>query len=145
MIPWSLLLLCLVPLTSVHAQVTIYGQTPLGQIGSETATAADAAMTTLAAYNDTILEAPGIPDPAPPTQFTLELQADSGAVTGLSIPHRSGSLWGFSIEMSVLTQICELVGLVESRFAVKLSMAENSGEEFNAPKPNVPQSDVQHH
>lgn len=107
MLSWALPLLCFAPLASVHGQITVYSQVPLGQMGSETSTSADPAATTLAAYNDTLLQPPPVPNPAPPTQFTLELQTNAGAVTGLSIPHQDGSLWGFSIEMSVVTQVCK--------------------------------------
>jgi hypothetical protein len=92
-------------LVSSNAQVTIYGQIPLGQARASTSTAADPATTTNAAYNDTVLAAPGPPNPAPSMQFTLDLPQFTDQVQGLSIEHNDGSFWGFSIEMSVVTQI----------------------------------------
>ncbi|KAF9051566.1 glycoside hydrolase family 79 protein [Panaeolus papilionaceus] len=91
------------------AAVTVYGLTPLGQMPlNPTATPTDAAppvQTTLAAYNNTELIPPPIPNPAPATAFTLTLQQQAAGVPFLSIPHVGPSFWGFSIEMSVLTQV----------------------------------------
>lgn len=81
--------------------VTIYDQIPLGY----TQSASNAAATTAPAYNNTRLIPPTIPSPAPPNVFTLTLQEDAAVVNGLSIPHVGGCLWGFSIEMSVLSQV----------------------------------------
>ena len=82
-----------------QAQVTIYGQAALGFTASPTPTS------TPAAYNTTILVPPPIPSPAPANAFTLSLQQSAAAVNGLSIPHVGGSFWGFSIEMSVISQV----------------------------------------
>jgi hypothetical protein len=91
-------------LPSSYAAVTVYGQLPLAQ----TNTAYRPSATTLAAYNDTALTPPPIPSPAPPRQFTITLQQNANAVTGLSIPHTGGlSFFGFSIETSVVSQVCE--------------------------------------
>lgn len=104
-LPAALLSLCL--LGSARAEITVYGQIPLGQQSTTvTDTSAAAAQTTAAAYNDTVLDPPPIPDPAPATAFTLELQSASSSVEGLSIPQR-GNFYGFSIEMSVITQVSE--------------------------------------
>ncbi|KAJ6514298.1 glycoside hydrolase family 79 protein [Mycena vitilis] len=81
------------------AAVTVYGQIPLG-----VTTASAPGATVAAAYNDTILTPPPIPDPAPATAFTLNLPASSTGVTGLSIPIH-GTFFGFSIEMSVIEQL----------------------------------------
>ncbi len=81
--------------------VTVYGQIPLQQ----TYTAARASPTVLAAYNDTQLAPPPVPNPPPPRQFSLTLQHDAAAVPGLSIPHVGTSFFGFSIEMSVISQV----------------------------------------
>ncbi|KAJ7645163.1 glycoside hydrolase family 79 protein [Mycena polygramma] len=81
------------------AAVTVYGQIPLG---ATTAPAPGA--TVAAAYNDTTLTPPPIPNPAPATAFTLNIPTSSTGVTGLSIPIH-GTFFGFSIEMSVITQL----------------------------------------
>jgi hypothetical protein len=78
--------------------VTVYGQIPLQQ----TYTAARASPTVLAAYNDTQLGPPPVPSPR---QFSLTLQHDAAVVPGLSIPHIGTSFFGFSIEMSVISQV----------------------------------------
>lgn len=97
----------LVSLTSLipvsYASVTVYSQQP---IGANTATAAAANYTGAAAYDPTILQVPPIPNPAPATQFTLQLQQQAQAVQGLSI-QQSGSFMGFSIETSVVNQVRE--------------------------------------
>ncbi|KAJ7461813.1 glycoside hydrolase family 79 protein [Mycena galericulata] len=82
------------------ASVTVYGQIPMG-ISSALASTA----TVAAAYNTTVLNPPPVPDPAPDTSFTLTLQSASTSVSsGLSIPI-PGTFFGFSIEMSVITQL----------------------------------------
>jgi len=95
-------------LTTAHA-VTVYGQIPLAQtIGANpSAGTALPATRTLAAYDKTVLNPPALPSPPPAAAYTLSLQKDAGAVNGLSIPHVGGSFWGFSIEMSVISQVCE--------------------------------------
>ncbi|KAF8900473.1 hypothetical protein CPB84DRAFT_1847260 [Gymnopilus junonius] len=79
--------------------ITVYGQIPLAQ------TAPNFPHPTLAAYDRTVLTPPAIPSPAPATAYTLNLQREANAVPGLSIPHVGGSFWGFSIEMSVVSQV----------------------------------------
>ncbi|KAJ7731915.1 glycoside hydrolase family 79 protein [Mycena maculata] len=88
-------------LDAAHASVTVYGQIPLG-----ITSAATSQTTVAAAYNTTVLIPPAIPDPAPATSFTLTLQSTSTGVTDLSIPV-PGTFFGFSVEMSVITQLCE--------------------------------------
>jgi hypothetical protein len=88
----------------VHGSVTVYSQAPLG--ASATATGSAASYTGAAAYDPTVLTAPAVPNPLPPMQFTLPLQPSAAAVTNLSI-QQSGSFFGFSIEMSVINQVCE--------------------------------------
>ncbi|KAF7302721.1 hypothetical protein HMN09_00907000 [Mycena chlorophos] len=86
--------------------VTIYdqiGQVTLAATGTQSAAAP--AVTTAAAYNTTVLNPPPVPNPPPATAFTLELQAQASAVDGLSIPI-PGTFFGFSVEMSVITQLC---------------------------------------
>jgi len=82
--------------------ITVYGQIPLAQ----TATAGFPHQT-LRAYDATVLTPPPLPNPAPPQAYTLNLQRDANTVNGLSIPHVGGSFWGFSLEMSIVTQVCE--------------------------------------
>ncbi|KAJ7583134.1 glycoside hydrolase family 79 protein [Mycena floridula] len=86
------------------AAITVYGQIPFALTVSGTSTASGATFTTLAAYNDSVLNAPAVPNPAPGTAFTLELPSSSANVVGLSIPLK-GNFYGFSIEMSVATQV----------------------------------------
>ncbi|KAF6757669.1 hypothetical protein DFP72DRAFT_890314 [Ephemerocybe angulata] len=73
-------LVLLACLSRALAQVTVYGQLPLGQVMANLST------TTPAAYNDTVLK-------------------DATAQGGLSVPHNGPSFYGFSIEMSVVTQL----------------------------------------
>ncbi|KAK0454068.1 glycoside hydrolase family 79 protein [Desarmillaria tabescens] len=90
----------LLGLRSAKAQVTVYDSS-----GTSTSSAA-AATSTLAAYDDTVLDPPSVPNPAPSTAFTLTIPAVNTSVTGLSIAQSTNSFYGFSIEMSVLTQVC---------------------------------------
>lgn len=55
-----------------------------------------------AAYDPTVLKPPPIPNPAPNTNFGLQLY--SGGMSGLSIKQH-GAFLGFSIEFSVSNQI----------------------------------------
>jgi len=82
--------------------VTVYGQIPLAQ----TATA-QFPHQTLAAYDMTELIPPAIPNPPPASAYTLNLVQDANSVNGLSIAHVGGAFWGFSLEMSIVTQVCE--------------------------------------
>ncbi|KAF8073315.1 glycoside hydrolase family 79 protein [Lyophyllum atratum] len=95
---------------STARAVTVYGQIPFGQTsGLATATYTGGGplptgnSTLNAAYDETIL----IP-PQPPQdqmrEFTLNLAATNASVPNLSIMQH-GSFYGFSIEMSVLTQL----------------------------------------
>ncbi|KAJ7104505.1 glycoside hydrolase family 79 protein [Mycena belliarum] len=83
----------------VAALVTVYGQIPLGITSALAPTA-----TVAAAYNTTVLDPPEVPNPAPPTSFTLTVPSANTSVTGLSIPIK-GTFYGFSVEMSVITQL----------------------------------------
>lgn len=109
---------------TVRASVTVYGvagpvQQTLDGGASGTSSAAPAGYTP-PAFNSVVLQAPAIPQPAPPTQFGLSLQPSTQGVANLSIP-QSGAFYGFSIEFSVVTQVGELfrpcgtVGLVADR------------------------------
>lgn len=90
------------------SSITVYYQQPFGATKSTTTTgassAAAASYTGAAAYDPTILTPPPVPDPAPPTTFFQQLS--STPVPGLSIP-QSGYFFGFSVEFSVITQVCE--------------------------------------
>ncbi|KAG6849792.1 hypothetical protein C0991_008658, partial [Blastosporella zonata] len=95
--------------------VTIYGQIPFGQTSglSGTATAATAVDTIApksSAYDNTILTPPALPQEQPLT-FTLDLPLSNTTVRDLSIMQH-GSFFGFSIEMSVVTQLSMSMFLV---------------------------------
>ncbi|KAF8995398.1 glycoside hydrolase family 79 protein [Cyathus striatus] len=95
--------------------VTVYGQIPLGQTQtvtttpSGTSTGAVAAVTTYAAYNDTVLTPPNITNLAPGNAFSVGVPSDVATASTqglqLSIPHNGVGFWGFSIEMSVVNQV----------------------------------------
>jgi len=73
--------------------------------GTATGTALSANYTGSAAYNPNTLNAPAPPGSADlPTQFSLQL--NNTVPPGASIA-QSGSFFGFSIEMSVVNQVCE--------------------------------------
>jgi len=87
--------------------VTVYGQIPLAQtIGADPTNTAAVAVKTAPAHSKAELVPPPIPNPPPPFAYTLNLQRDAAAVTGLSVPHVGAGFWGFSIEMSVISQVC---------------------------------------
>lgn len=107
-------------LSTAQASVTVYGQIPLAQAStasvsgtsSGVSSAAAASYTGSAAYDPTILVAPDPPSPAPAMQFTIELQSATASVQGLSIP-QAGTFYGFSVEFSVINQVCEYPNLSE--------------------------------
>jgi len=126
MLFFSIILPFLYAVSNAEA-VTVYGQIPLQQ----TYTAARASPTVLAAYNDTQLAPPPVPNPPPPRQFSLTLQHDAAAVPGLSIPHIGTSFFGFSIEMSVISQVCKcpfflLFVSVVPKLILKSTVGKNS-------------------
>ncbi|KAH6912214.1 hypothetical protein BKA70DRAFT_1384741 [Coprinopsis sp. MPI-PUGE-AT-0042] len=86
------------------AQVTVYGQIPLGQTAS---TATFQTTTIRAAYNTTRLNVPEPPEVSEgiSNEFVVQLAREAGAVPGISIPHEGASFYGFSIEMSVINQV----------------------------------------
>lgn len=90
--------------------VTIYGQEPLGA----TSTAPGAKYTGLKAYDPTVLNPPPIPNPAPASQYTLQLIQNANGVQGLSVPTIYGSFLGFSIEVSVVNQVCKFYWFIAS-------------------------------
>ncbi|KIY53577.1 glycoside hydrolase family 79 protein [Fistulina hepatica ATCC 64428] len=88
----------------VHA-VTVYDQTPQGVATvSGTASGKQAASTNYAAYNDSVVDPPAVPDPGPATTFMLDIAYTNTSASGVGIPVH-GSFWGFSIEMSVMNQV----------------------------------------
>ncbi|KAI0830340.1 glycoside hydrolase family 79 protein [Trametes gibbosa] len=101
----TLLCTLLAALGGVQA-VTVYGQTP---IATPTSLAAGTSYTGLAAYDTRVLDPPPLPDPRPPSQFVIQLPQAASNVQGLSIP-LSGAFYGFSVEMSVTTQVIGLNG-----------------------------------
>jgi hypothetical protein len=94
-------------LAVARASVTVYHlQAPIsGPTG--TAAAAAANYTGAAAYDPILLTAPAIPSPPPPNTFFIQLFNSNVDQGRLSIPV-SGSFYGFSIEMSVISQVREL-------------------------------------
>ncbi|THH33380.1 hypothetical protein EUX98_g815 [Antrodiella citrinella] len=96
---------CLLP---AAANVTVYFQngavTDIQPGATAISTAISAQYTNDAAFNNVVLVAPPLPSPAPPQQFTIQLQQSAASVTGLSI-QQSGAFYGFSIEFSVVTQV----------------------------------------
>jgi hypothetical protein len=90
--------------TLVRGSVTVYNQQPLGATG----TAAAANYTAAAAFDPLVLTPPPIPNPPPPTTFFLQLHTSAAAFPGLSIV-QSGSFMGFSVEFSVIDQLCEFM------------------------------------
>lgn len=91
--------------------ITVYGPNGASSSGitSGTASASPSASSDSyvpPAFNTVTLEAPALPTPAPATQFALSLQQSADSVQGLSID-QSGTFYGFSIEMSVVTQVGE--------------------------------------
>lgn len=97
---FSSLLVSLLPLA--NAAVTIYNYE--GAVATSVSGSAAPAYTGLQAYNPITLSAPPLPNPAPSNAFNIALHA--GPPAGLSIK-LNGSFCGFSIEFSVLNQVCE--------------------------------------
>ncbi|KAH9914075.1 uncharacterized protein BXZ73DRAFT_81751 [Epithele typhae] len=91
-----------------RAGVTVYNQVGQAVIATGTNTAAVAG-STLAAYDTLVLNPPPLPNPLPATSFFQQLAQNAKDVPGLSIP-LNGNFYGFSIEMSVVTQVIGLNG-----------------------------------
>lgn len=101
MVWWKLAFALVLCSPALAQNVTVHyapGQTPLAA-----ATAPGAAYTGAAAYNPTTLSPPPVPT-ALNRNFQLSLVP--GGVPGLSIKV-PGRFFGFSVEMSVVEQICE--------------------------------------
>ncbi|KAI0791079.1 glycoside hydrolase family 79 protein [Abortiporus biennis] len=116
---WSLGFVALLSIwiNIANGAVTIYGNNGVVQAAVTTTdasgntvtttasgSAAAAAVTDSAAFNTTELVAPALPSPAPAMQFGVPVANSAANMQGLSIP-QSGSFLGFSIEMSVVTQV----------------------------------------
>lgn len=98
-------------LGNAKGSVTVYYQQ--GQNPFQTTTASAANYTGAAAYNPTVLDAPPVPSPLP-TNFPIQLT--NGGQPGASIP-QIGQFFGFSIEMSVVNQVCEYLALSDHLFS----------------------------
>lgn len=92
--------------------VTIYGQVPFGQMSAAAVgpQATGPPVKIPPAYDETMLDPPALPNERAPTQFTLNLPMSNGSVPGLSILQR-GTFYGFSVEMSVITQLRECLAM----------------------------------
>ncbi|KAI0772364.1 hypothetical protein BD413DRAFT_612530 [Trametes elegans] len=91
--------------------ITVYGPggavypTASGSSGAPSATQGNSGwVNALNAYNNVRLQPPPLPEPMPPTAFSIALPSQAQNMPGLSIPQR-GEFWGFSIEMSVVQQV----------------------------------------
>ncbi|QRV79270.1 glycoside hydrolase family 79 protein [Ceratobasidium sp. AG-Ba] len=91
-------LAALLPLARLATAVTTYGLKAEKTIPTS---AAYAAVATLAAYDQTVLNSPAPPSPAIANNFVVQLYP--GGMNGLSIPQK-GNFMGFSIELSVAQQ-----------------------------------------
>lgn len=92
-------------LSSTATAVTVYGQTPLAA-ATKTISSALPTFTPnqTAAYDTTVLTPPAPPSPPQGTSFTVTVPLTNTTVVALSIMQH-GSFYGFSIEMSVVTQL----------------------------------------
>jgi hypothetical protein len=113
---------------AVEAQVTVYGQTPLAH-QSTAVVEGEAPLPTLAAYDGLVLTPPTPPTPAV-TALALNVARDAAAVTGLSIPHTRAGFFGFSVEMSVITQTSTLQFFFELIHGVLIPFLYCSWKEF---------------
>ncbi len=106
-------LLTLLTLLGVaYAGITVYDpngvvqQSTSGTPSGTASASATSAAYTPAAFNNILLTAPAVPSPAPQTPFTVQLDNSASNVPGLSIA-QSGAFFGFSVEMSIVTQVSE--------------------------------------
>lgn len=102
---WSAVGVLAVFSQAVEAQITVYGQTPLAHQTTALAEG-QAPLPTLAAYDGMVLTPPAPPNPAV-TAVTINVPREAANFPGLSIPHTGAAFWGFSVEMSVITQTSE--------------------------------------
>ncbi|KAK7050928.1 hypothetical protein VNI00_005040 [Paramarasmius palmivorus] len=90
-------------ISCVYGSITVY-KNPFATL-TETASSISP---TAAAFNDTVLEPPPVPDSRQPNAITLELPIDTSALVGMGVGlsiEQTCAFWGFSIEMSVVTQV----------------------------------------
>ncbi len=113
----SLLLLSLASFAATWTHVlavTVYGQEGVTAPSGVSSTAGASAtantdwVNNYAAYNNKILTAPNLPDPVPSNAFTIQLLNNAANVNALSVP-QSGNFLGFSVEVSVVTQVSEYI------------------------------------
>ena len=109
LLPW-ILALCLPFLADAPPWAVYKPKNPLVIYGgpSETVTSGAAAYTGAAAYDPTELTPPAPPNP--PINTNVPVQLSTNGITNLSIPQQ-GAFVGFSIEMSVATQVCRSICL----------------------------------
>ena len=101
LLPLLLLTLCLSFFRVVDASVTVYGNH--GALTTATATGSSATYTGWQAYNPIVLQAPPLPSPAPANTFNIQLSNAVPVGSSIKLP---GSFMGFSIEFSILDQVC---------------------------------------
>jgi hypothetical protein len=112
----------------------IYGGTALHLTAVSTAAASN--FTNAAAYDQTVLNPPAVPNnPAIPTSVPVQLQS-SGVTSNVSAPV-NGAFFGISIEMSVANQVCELSC---HSFSITLTNSHFSGQEQHLTAGSLPQS-----
>lgn len=118
-----LLTLCLSFFRVVHASVTVYGIE--GALTTAITTASSATYTGPQAYNPILLQAPPLPNPAPANTFNIQLANAVPVGSSIKLP---GSFMGFSIEFSVLNQVC-MCGLLFKKLTLILSGILDSGQQ----------------
>jgi len=94
-------LLALIFLRPAAASVTVYDYA--GAVASPTVSGVQPQYTGMQAYNPIELQPPPLPVPLPANAFNIAVH--NAAPGGVSIELR-GSFMGFSIEFSVLNQVC---------------------------------------
>lgn len=107
LLPSTLLLLGLLGRTT--ATVTAYSQVPYFYATAVTSAATPGGTISSnppvnRAYDTTQLNPPPLPNPIPATQYTISVPSNGASVNGLSIPI-AGDFLGYSVEMSVVTQV----------------------------------------
>lgn len=97
---------------STARAVTVYGQIPIAQTSATSQAAPPPPTPSVvgsaiknAAYDTTILNPPAVPQQQG-LNYTINLNPNNASVANLSIMQH-GSFYGFSVEMSVVTQISE--------------------------------------
>jgi hypothetical protein len=99
---WAALVAAQYDVYQPKAQV-IYGGSALTLTAASTSSAPT--FTKAAAYDQTVLNPPAVPNPPNPSSVPVQLQS-SGVSTNISAPVNGGFM-GISIEMSVANQVCE--------------------------------------